>query len=654
MHKDTLVHTLQYLDFLQNHIQTLQRRLPPQCFPQPCEREWSGCESNKNTQSELLLEPHTPPCSLKANRKHMCGCSHTSDTELCADGQEKRWRLYKAEPGGSDVLIEDNGESLPMWSGRCDWSEPPPVVGQGAWPVQDCDSLPSSPLLTLKLCDDGQEKRWRLYKAEPGGSDVFIEDNGESLPMWSGRCDWSEPQPVVGQGVWPVQDCDSLPNSPFNPSQLFTLSAHPGELCADGQEKRWRLYKAEPGGSDVFIEDNGESLSMWSGRCDWSEPPPVVGQAAWPVQDCDSLPSSPLLTLKLCDDGQEKRWRLYKAEPGGSDVLIEENGESLPMWSGRCDWSEPQPVVDQGAWPVQDCDSLPSSPFNPSQLFTPSAHPGEASGEQCPVSPSDEGHCSYCEGQMGSEESSPSSWILDSSPNGSWALSRRDRMLDSPVAVGSPPRQASLLPLLSVGGTGESLNLSPSLLTSPAHGLGLSHCILPEGQELQVLFEDVWVTTKSSTPNVSSLPCTSTADQVSEWEGPVGNRGGLVLSESEGEDCTWSPTQRDHNWCRGRTTARAPKPLPRSHLKKKCVNGFLMFCRINRKIYMQAYPGTPSTKVTKELAKLWHAMPQKESRQQNRNVRSSVTDREEKEGVASPLHVLLAHRDQYTATRGQD
>ncbi|XP_064208103.1 uncharacterized protein LOC135263710 isoform X3 [Anguilla rostrata] len=188
------------------------------------------------------------------------------------------------------------------------------------------------------------------------------------------------------------------------------------------------------------------------------------------------------------------------------------------------------------------------------------------------------------------------SGMLDSPPRSSWSLLLRDHLLDSPVGLGSPPRYGSL-PLQAVCDTEEGLNLSPSLLSSPAHGL--TH-LLPQGQELQALFEDVWVTPKSSSPKVPSLPCISSAEKVSELDDALRNRGGRVSSLSEGENCkgsdiTWTPTQ-GASPRRGSHIHQCKKALrSRSNLKKKCVNGFIMFCRINRKMYLRTHPGTPST-----------------------------------------------------------
>ncbi|CAM9136105.1 unnamed protein product [Bubo scandiacus] len=48
--------------------------------------------------------------------------------------------------------------------------------------------------------------------------------------------------------------------------------------------------------------------------------------------------------------------------------------------------------------------------------------------------------------------------------------------------------------------------------------------------------------------------------------------------------------------------------------QKKCVNGFIMFCRLNRKQYMSAHPGLASTVATRELAQLWHSLSPDERR----------------------------------------
>ncbi|XP_036379622.1 basic helix-loop-helix and HMG box domain-containing protein 1-like [Megalops cyprinoides] len=423
--------------------------------------------------------------------------------------------------------------------------------------------------------------------------------------------------------------------------------------------------------------------SGWGG-CEGKPPPesltPPPFLKARRKHVCDRPRKRPPPGRELWAEAQEKRWRLHKAESNDSDNLTEDEVESMPMWSGRCDWSGLQAAGSQGAWPTQDSDSPSSleSAFSPGQPSTLTVPPGGNCGDQHVQYPGEGDGCSDCEDRMASGESSSSSGVQDSPAPGSWALLLKDGVLevhpsvaeeDSPLACGSPPRRASLPPLLPGFGARESLNLSPSLLTSP--GRGVSHCLLAEGQEeLQALFEDVWVTPKSSTPKVPSLPWNPPVDKLSESEGAVENGDGCLSSQSEGEDCNWTPTQRGpprkgrHGQRQRGSTARG-RQRSRPSLKKKCVNGFIMFCRINRKIYLRTHPGTPSTVVTKELAHLWHIMPKQErrvycvkawrfSRQQNRNVRSVGAEGEGdgEEGVASPLHMLLAHRDLYAAARG--
>ncbi|KAL6469932.1 hypothetical protein MHYP_G00210510 [Metynnis hypsauchen] len=266
--------------------------------------------------------------------------------------------------------------------------------------------------------------------------------------------------------------------------------------------------------------------------------------------------------------------------------------------------------------------------------------------------------CSVCEDRTGSEDGSLGSNDLDTPPSGSFLL--KDRMLGILPSLGKKLLPASptlpqtpVLSFLPLLGAGEGLNLSPSLLTSPARGL--SHPLLPNRQEeLQTLFEDVWVTPKPTVLKAPSLQRKSPDES----------------EDDRGSDYTnWTPKQRIPE--RTATKARRRRFFTKSqnvtnpNLKKKCVNGFIMFCRVNRRLYLRTHPGTPSTVVTKELAKLWHIMPKQErrlyclkarhfSRQQNRNVRSDgwEADEEAEDCILSPLNMLLAHRDLYFTSRG--
>ncbi|XP_064835292.1 uncharacterized protein LOC135549180 [Oncorhynchus masou masou] len=399
----------------------------------------------------------------------------------------------------------------------------------------------------------------------------------------------------------------------------------------------------------------------------------------------------PAPTSEVKAELQVNRRRLYKAVANGKIVYPEE-GVSVPMWGVHSDWSELQSSDSHGAWPVYDSDSQPSSldsGFSLNQLLPLSMPLEGSSGTLWTPSPTERGHCFVCEDRTGNESIPSGSGVLDTPTTpitGPGSLFLKDQMLGvippmrgrrepfhSPAAT---PQRPTLLPLLPLFGTGDSLNLSPSLLTSPARGL--SHCLLPEGQEeLHVLFEDVWVTPKTTHTKVSCLPCHDPNDSMSEGEAEVRHgRGGWLSSLSEGEegDVTWTPKQQQaplksktSSTGRHRRANASTKGPPRTplNLKKKCVNGFIMFCRINRKTYLRTHPGTPSTVVTKELASLWHVMPKQErhvyclkarhfSRQQNRNVRSELVEGggEEEDCVPSPLHMLLAQRDLCAAARG--
>ncbi|XP_053505416.1 uncharacterized protein LOC128622733 [Ictalurus furcatus] len=236
------------------------------------------------------------------------------------------------------------------------------------------------------------------------------------------------------------------------------------------------------------------------------------------------------------------------------------------------------------------------------------------------------------------------SFILKDEMFGVLPPSGKTQLDDSPTLPQTP-----MLPFLPLLGFQEGLNLSPSLLTSPARGL--SNTLLPDGQEeLQTLFEDVWVTPKPAAPK----HCTRGNDSPAFYQSKVEDR--------HSDDITWSPNQLIH-MKKGRKghhkKASRKGQAVSGPKKKKCVNGFIMFCRMNRRLYLRTHPGLPSTVVTKELANLWCIMPKQErrvyclkarqfSRQHNRNVRVSEgqeAEEEKEDYVPSPLHILLAHRD---------
>nr|XP_046161784.1 meiosis initiator protein-like [Oncorhynchus gorbuscha] len=314
---------------------------------------------------------------------------------------------------------------------------------------------------------------------------------------------------------------------------------------------------------------------------------------------CSRSRKRPAPTSEFKAELQMKRRRLYKAVANGKLVDPEEKGVSVPMWGVHSDWSELQSSDSHGAWPVYDSDSQPSSldsGFSFNQLLPLSTLLEGSSGTLWTPSPTQVGHCSICEDRT-SSESSPGSGVLYS-PTGSGSLFLEDRMLGVIPPMGkkrkpflSPAATPQCPILLPVFRMGDSLNLSPSLLTSPARGL--SHCLLPEGkEELHVLFEDVWVTPKTTHTKVSRLPRHDPTDLLSEGEAVVRHEREWQSSPGEEGDITWTPKQqlvplksKTSSTARrrsGKASTRVHPQVP-PPLKKKSVNGFIMFCRINRK-----------------------------------------------------------------------
>ncbi|KAB5549044.1 hypothetical protein PHYPO_G00062730 [Pangasianodon hypophthalmus] len=335
----------------------------------------------------------------------------------------------------------------------------------------------------------------------------------------------------------------------------------------------------------------------------------------------------------------------------------------MTITKGECPCTR---TADETVCSAEDNNSLPCSSdsnYSVSALLptTSSSTAGSSVDQESPCQGLGS-QCSICDDRTGSEDGSQGSKELASPPSGSFLL--KDRMFGALPPLGknqlddSPTLpQTPVLPLLPLLGFREGLNLSPSLLTSPARGL--SYTLLPEGQEeLQTLFEDVWVTPKPAAPK----HCRHGND-------------GHAFSQSEEEDrrsddITWTPNQRIHmkKGSKGHRKRASRKGQAVSGLsqKKKCVNGFIMFCRMNRRLYLRTHPGLPSTVVTKELANLWHIMPKQErrvyclkarqfSREHNRNVRSEGQEAEEEEEdcIPSPLHMLLAHRDLWFTSSGK-
>ncbi|KAM5236400.1 meiosis initiator protein [Ctenodactylus gundi] len=257
------------------------------------------------------------------------------------------------------------------------------------------------------------------------------------------------------------------------------------------------------------------------------------------------------------------------------------------------------------------------------------------------------------------------------------------------------------------GHPSEILGLSPSLFTSS--GKLLPEQILEDGTEYltQGLFEEVLLEPESllsagvfeapqkdipswvpeGLPESSSL-CQSTvpldhcylslnennqvqASSISEdtgsesvflWEQEEANPEDLQSSSSEDDDYTWTLTAAGRKARKGRAGRDLGelKGNKKAHCstqaKKKCVNGFIMFCRMNRRPYIRACPGTASTAATKELAQLWRMMSQREqrpycikarrfSRQDNRIMKHSSSSEDEDLTTLKPLCQLLAEKE---------
>uniref|UniRef100_A0A9J7YGN8 Si:ch211-191j22.7 n=1 Tax=Cyprinus carpio carpio TaxID=630221 RepID=A0A9J7YGN8_CYPCA len=340
-----------------------------------------------------------------------------------------------------------------------------------------------------------------------------------------------------------------------------------------------------------------------------------------------------------------------------------EQQEHQIMCDGQRNLSEAQTTEDKDLWPVDD--SEPSQSSLDSNSTTSSFNTGSTEAEST---------CSFCEDQTGSEDGSPGRNMLDTPPSGSGIL-LKDPMLGAfptawkkrfPFSPTLP--KTPVMPLRSPLRDADSLTLNPSLLISPSQGLSCS--LHPEGQEaLHTLFEDVWVTPETTVLRSPNLPGSFAND--SETVVSAGSGSNLSFKSEEenrsSEDETPEqriPLKKAKKVCSHRHTSRRGRVTTPPNPKKKCVNGFIMFCRMNRKLYIRSYPDIPSTTVTKELASLWHILPKRERRlyclkawsfscQQNRNVRDQKNEAEMKaeRSVPSPLHMLLAYRDKYAAVK---
>ncbi|XP_033014320.1 basic helix-loop-helix and HMG box domain-containing protein 1 isoform X1 [Lacerta agilis] len=253
--------------------------------------------------------------------------------------------------------------------------------------------------------------------------------------------------------------------------------------------------------------------------------------------------------------------------------------------------------------------------------------------------------------------------------------------------------------------TCSDLGLSPSLFTSPARLLP-RHILHGSQDELSpVLFEDVYLSPQSSsfsqalsgtllrksaftldhcylsyneTGKSNSSPVSRMNGRTSLWnkqylqeETATARPEFPASSSDENSDSTWTPPSKRVRPSQVSCQKKMKKVVRRQRrrpaacekrssssplqLKKKCVNGFIMFCRLNRKHYIRACPGMASTAATRELAQLWRMMTKQErkpycmkarrfSRLNNRIVRDDFSSGEEDPEPPKPFHMLLAEK----------
>ncbi|XP_077174644.1 meiosis initiator protein isoform X2 [Paroedura picta] len=241
------------------------------------------------------------------------------------------------------------------------------------------------------------------------------------------------------------------------------------------------------------------------------------------------------------------------------------------------------------------------------------------------------------------EGSRTSPWLSTQSPEG---VSQGNVLLCSP-RIGAQSNTCS------------DLGLSPSLFSSPARLLP-TYVLQGVQEELSpVLFEDVHLSPQILSGALLRKEAAHTRPEC------------VVSSSDENSDSTWTPCKRakpsQGSRQKKKKVGRRQKHRPvvcdkrinssPLQLKKKCVNGFIMFCRLNRKHYIRACPGMASTAATRELAQLWRMMTKQErkpycmkarrfSRLNNRIVRDDFSSEEEEEDLEppKPFHLLLAEK----------
>ncbi|XP_056396619.1 meiosis initiator protein isoform X2 [Hyla sarda] len=196
---------------------------------------------------------------------------------------------------------------------------------------------------------------------------------------------------------------------------------------------------------------------------------------------------------------------------------------------------------------------------------------------------------------------------------------------DSPISPCTP--QSSVAPL----------ELSPLLLSPPAddlhHGLfeevqidssssdGVQDSDISLGRNYSSCAEKSYVRHPQPTQEIEALANCWDLNHQPPGEDAEGSgfRRCLQVNGAKGKAKrvqAHSTTSREDNVSPGeKKLKQRPHCSSRlQQLRKKCVNGFIMFCRLNRRPYLSAHPGKASTTATKDLAELWKLMSARERR----------------------------------------
>uniref|UniRef100_A0A8C2UG87 Meiosis initiator n=1 Tax=Chinchilla lanigera TaxID=34839 RepID=A0A8C2UG87_CHILA len=192
----------------------------------------------------------------------------------------------------------------------------------------------------------------------------------------------------------------------------------------------------------------------------------------------------------------------------------------------------------------------------------------------------------------------------------------------------SPPSACMLMAPQEKDALSGAPEVPPDFYSLCQSSVSLDHCYL-----------SLSATNKAPSSSSSDTDTDSLSEQ--EEADPEGSQPSSDEEEEEEEDddYTWSPTQRSsilsasgRKGRKGRASKGPEKPKESKkvpcppQVKKKCVNGFIMFCRMNRKPYIRI-------------------KARRFSRQHNRIVKQGSSDSEDEDwGTPKPFYQLLAEK----------